>query len=139
MAAAFLNINPPKHVRLMKRHVPFFNSVIAEYAKAEWTDHTLEIAALLARSMGEMEEEQFQLMKEGSTMRTKHGTPVVNPRKTTVQMYAGTVLALRRSLCLNARAQGSDNADILKRKSNTKAIENLALAADDDLINRPLN
>jgi hypothetical protein len=38
-------------------------------------------------------------------METERGTPVVNPRKSVVQMHAATILSFRRSLSLHARAR----------------------------------
>src|SRR3546814_13580601 len=69
----------------------FWHSVIAEFARSEWTDHQLEMAAMLARAMADLEREQYELRAEGSVMTSESGTPVDNPRKTVVQMTAGTI------------------------------------------------
>jgi hypothetical protein len=56
----------------------FFANVIAEFARSEWTAHQLEIAAMLARTMADLNREQMLLREEGAVMMTERGTPVVN-------------------------------------------------------------
>ena len=114
---------PPGHVRLQDEDWPFWHSVIAEFARAEWTDHQLELAAFLARDMTNLEREQFELRREGSVVATERGTPVVNPRKAVVQATASTILSMRRSLSLHARAQGGEAREVGKRKAIGKAVE----------------
>jgi hypothetical protein len=91
---------------------------------------------MLARTMADLEREQRLLRDEGSVAYSDRGTPVANPRKMIVQMHAGSILSFRRSLSLDARAQGGDPRDIAKRRAHTKEIEADA-ALDDDLIARP--
>ena len=136
--AAYRDIKAPDHVPLDAKDIPFFNSVIAEFAKSEWSDHQLEMAAMLARMMADMEFEQKILREEGSIAYSEKGTPVVNPRKTVVQMLAGSILSMRRSLALHARAQGS--SDIAKQAAQKKVAKDMeagVLSFDDDLISRP--
>lgn len=123
MAAAAREITPPSNVPLDDCDLPFFASVLAEFARSEWTAHQLELAAMLARTMADLAREQRELRDEGSVMVTEKGTPVVNPRKAVVQMHAGTILSMRRSLALHARAQGGDARDIGKRRTGAKEIE----------------
>ena len=136
LACARKDIQPPKHVTLLQRDKPFFSSVISEFANVEWTDHKIELAALLARAMSDMEYEQRQLRAEGAIATSLKGTPVVNPRKTVVQMYASTIFAMRRSLSLHARAQGGEAGRVGKQKAITKKAQEAADDADD-LINMP--
>jgi hypothetical protein len=114
---------PPSHVPLAKEDMPFFANVIAEFARADWTAHQLELAAMLARTMSDLNREQMALREEGSVSETRQGTPVVNPRKSVVQMHAGTILSFRNSLSLHARAQGGEARDVAKRRAQAKAIE----------------
>jgi hypothetical protein len=51
-------------------------------------------------------------------------------------MHAGTILSMRRSLSLHARAQGGETRDIGKRRGQTKEIES-GNPLNDDLIARP--
>lgn len=136
MSRAAVDIVPPSNVPLDKGDMPFFASVIAEFARSEWTAHQLELAAMLARTMADLEREQRLLREEGATALSERGTPVVNPRKTVVQMHASTILSFRRSLALHARAQGGDARDIGKRRAIARSIE-AENPLEDDLLAKP--
>lgn len=136
MVASQKAIEPPANVPLDETDLPFFQSVLAEFARSEWSAHQLELAAMLSRTMADLEREQRALRDEGSVCRTDKGTPVVNPRKAVVQMHAGTILSMRRSLSLHARAQGGEARDVGKRRGIAKEIE-AGNPLDDDLIARP--
>ena len=123
MKAGMREIALPSHIRLSDEDWPFWHSVIAEFARSEWTDHSLELAALLARSMADLEREQFQLRLEGSIIARPSGVRVTNPRSRTVSTRVGEILALRRSLALYARARGGDTRNIGRRSAITKDIE----------------
>jgi hypothetical protein len=134
-SAAARPIASPAHVPLDERDLPFFDSVIEEFARSEWTRHQVELAALLARTMADMAAEQKLLRDEGGVAFSERGTPVVNPRKALVQMHAGTILSMRRSLSLHARAQGGEAGRIGERRAVAKDIEaGVAGAELDDLI-----
>jgi len=125
----------PDHVPLDAADLPFWNSVIAEFARSEWTDHQLELAAMLARTMADLAREQVELRIEGSIAYSDKGTPVVNPRKSIIQMHAGTILSFRRSLSLHARAQGEAET-VGPRRAQAKAIEAAAGGFDNPLMPR---
>lgn len=127
-------ITPPSNVPLEDCDLPFFASVVDEFARADWTAHQLELAAMLARMMADLEREQRELREEGSIAYSEKGTPVVNPRKQMVQMLAGSILSARRSLSLHARAQGGEARDVAKRKGMAKAVQS---ELDDELLARP--
>ena len=55
MAAATRDLSPPKHLKIRKGDRPFWDAVIAERAKSEWTDADLAVAANLARAMADAE------------------------------------------------------------------------------------
>lgn len=136
MSKAAGQIHPPSTVPLDDGDMPFFANVIEEFARSEWTAHQLELAAMLARTMADLAREQVALRTEGSVCYTDKGTPVVNPRKTVIQMHASTILSYRRSLGLHARAQGGEARDIAKRRTMAKGIE-ADNPLDDDLLARP--
>jgi len=136
MAKAADEIAPPETVPLDDRDLPFFRNVISEYARSEWTPHQLELAAMLARTMSDFVREQDHLREEGAIAKSDKGTPVANPRKSVVQMYAGSILSIRRSLALHARGKGGEARDIAKRRDIAKDIEG-ANHLEDDLLARP--
>ena len=134
MAWAMRELAPPSHVPLEDCDWPFFHSVVAEFSRAEWTDHALELAAMLARDMANLERNQRQLREEGEVTVTERGTPVVNPRKAVVQATQSGILAMRRSLSLHARAQGGEARDVAKRRGIAKGVE-ADNPLDDPLLN----
>ena len=89
---------------------------------------------MLARTMADLEKDQRLMREEGPIMATDRGTPVVNPRKTVIQMNASIILSYRRSLQLHARAQGGETRDVAKRRDIAKEYED---AGGDDLLARP--
>jgi hypothetical protein len=122
-------------VPLDKCDLPFFASVLAEFARSEWTAHQLELAAMLARTMADLNAEQIAMRAEGSICLTDKGTPVINPRKTAIQMHYSNIHSARRSLSLHARAQGGEARDVGKRRDMTKDAE--GVMGGDDLLARP--
>lgn len=123
----------PENVPLEVGDVPFFKNVIAEYARAEWSAHQLEIAAMLARTMADLVREQDLLRSEGAVAYSEKGTPLANPRKSIVQMHASSILSFRRSLALHARAIQGEARDSAKRRDTAKEIE-AGASTDDDLL-----
>lgn len=136
MAKATTDIAPPNNVPLDDEDRPFFQNVIAEYARSEWSAHQLELAAMLARTMADLTREQALLRTEGGVAYSEKGTPVANPRKSIVQMHAGSILSFRRSLALHARAQAGEARDVAKRRDAAKQIE-ADNPLEDDLLARP--
>ena len=135
MGSALKQITPPSNVPLSDEDMPFFVNVIDEFARSEWTAHQLELAAMLARTMNDLNREQQELRKEGYISVRQNGTTVENPRQRIVKALGGDVLSFRRSLSLHARARG-EARDIAKRSSIAKEIES-DNPLDDDLLARP--
>jgi hypothetical protein len=136
MQAAVRVIMPPDHVQLEERDLPFWDSVLKEFARSEWSDHQLELAAMLARKMSDLEELQRDLRREGFTTKNAKGSPMANPLVQSIRMLDSSILATRRTLSLHARAQGGEARDLTKRRDAAKDIEaNNPL--NDDLIARP--
>lgn len=123
MQSAGRELSPPSHVPLDDMDWPYWHSVVAEFARAEWTEHQLELAAMLARTMANLEQEQRTLRAEGYVAVSLKGTPVVNPRSLAVKGMTGDILSLRRSLALHARARTGDNRHAAKQRDQGKDIE----------------
>ena len=136
MAAATRIIEPPSNVPLDDQDMPFFSSVLSEAAKTEWTAHSLEVAALLARAMRDLEREQIELRREGSTITNPNGNIVQNPRVRNVSVLSGFILAARRSLSIHARAAAGEARDVAARRKAAANIE-ADNPLDDDLLARP--
>lgn len=136
MAKAATEIQLPVNVPLDDDDRQFFKNVVAEFARSEWTDHQLELAAMLARTMADLVREQSLLRTEGGVAYSEKGTPVANPRKAIVQMHAASILSFRRSLALHARAIQGEARDAAKRREAAKDIEG-DNPLNDDLLARP--
>lgn len=134
-AAQAAQIVPPSNVPLTDEDLPFFASVIAEFARAEWTAHQLELAAMLARTMCDLNTEQQKMREEGSVVQSERGTPVINPRKTAIQMHYSNIHSARRSLSLHARAQKGEARDVGKRRGLMMDAQDGF--SDDDLLAGP--
>lgn len=133
-AAQAKAVTPPSSVPLDKDDIGFFSNVIDEFARVEWTAHQLELAAMLARDMADLQREQITLREEGFVAVRENGTTVENPRVRVCNGLKQGILAQRRSLSLHARARGGDKRDIAKRREAFKASET---TDDDDLLARP--
>jgi hypothetical protein len=134
VSAAGKVIEPPAHVPCEGVDRTFFDNIIDEFARAEWTAHQVELAAMLARTMSDFVEQQDLLRHEGMTDVTAKGTPCVNPRKAVVQMLSGTILSMRKSLALQSNRPGVGlPAKTAASKRIAKAVENAAVSGSDDL------
>lgn len=132
MQGAVREINPPSHVPLDDCDWPFWHSVVAEFARSEWTEHQLELAAMLAKDMADAERNRRLVRLEGEVLETGKA----NPRCNVLVAIGNRVLATRRSLSLHARARGGEAEKIGPRRAMAKAIEaNNPL--HDDLLARP--
>lgn len=105
MAQAAQPLTVPSNVPLETNDLAFYHNVIAEFARSEWTQHALEIAAMMARTMHDLNAEQQALRAEGYISMRENGTSVENPRTRIVKSLTGDLLSLRRSLGVSARAR----------------------------------
>ncbi|MEB2845916.1 terminase small subunit [Endobacterium cereale] len=137
MAKATTEILPPPNVDIDEEDMPFFRSVIAEFARSEWSDHQLELAGMLARKMRDMNDVQKDLRTQGYTAVTANGSPCQNPLVGVLRMLDTSILATRRSLSLHARATQGEARDTAKRREAAKEIEGDNPLEDDDLLARP--
>ena len=133
--AAVIDLQPPAHMVLDECDWPHWRNVVAEFARAEWTDHQLELAAMLARTMADLAREQVSLRGEGYISVRENGTSVENPRARAVKSLTGDILSLRRSLALHARARSGDSRNDAKRREVGRKME--VEIGEDDLIARP--
>ena len=107
----------PAHVRLDKRHLPFWDGIIRARARAEWIETDLVVAAQLARTQYDIEKEAEVLESEGSVIDNARGTPVMNPRHAVLEQLARREMALMRALRITGAAAGGDPRDLAKQRS----------------------
>ncbi|MDG2405864.1 MAG: hypothetical protein P8M25_13205 [Paracoccaceae bacterium] len=134
LRASLKQIQPPANCPLDACDIRFFNNVIEEFSRSEWTEHQLEIAAMMARCMNDLNREQQELRHEGFIAARANGTKVENPRQRIVKALTSDLLSLRRSLSLHARARG-EARDISKRTKIAQATERNNPV--DDLLAKP--
>jgi len=133
MRAAHKQITPPSNVPLDAADMPFFANIIEEFARADWSAHQLELAALLARSMNDLAVEQMMMRDEGAIIQGERGA-VTNPRKNIIHLHLQNILGLRRTLALHAASRGETD-HIARRVATAKALQGEA-PVHDELISR---
>jgi hypothetical protein len=137
MAAAARDLSPPDHIRIRKGDLPFWDVVIAEKPKSEWTDSDLVVAANLARAMADAERVAGYTVVGGGN---------INQRKLleTIEVsdkLARRIVTLRRALGLDNRAKNGEQRDVTKRREHAASIEggHNPMADDgDSLLARPV-
>ena len=90
MSGAAKAIEPPSNVPLDECDLLFFASVIAEFARSEWTAHQLELAAMLARTMADLNREQLALRKEGAVLMSGRARPAQSEESGSADERGGT-------------------------------------------------
>lgn len=127
---------PPPHMQLKPHHMPYWHNIISERALGDWTLHSLEVAALLARTMASLEAEQRAQRAEGSVITKANGNTGLNPRNRVVTTLLGQVLAYRRSLALTGRAEagGCREEATRQREANRRAEQGLRNPNRPDLL-----
>lgn len=131
VVASFRQIVPPEHVALDACDMPFWQSVVDEFPKSEWTVHQLEVAAQLAKTMSDLESERAALRIEGYVIDGK-----ANPRHGVARDLTNSIMSLRRNLSLHARVKQGEAVVVAERRNSTKEIE-AGASTTDDLIPRP--
>lgn len=116
--------------------MPFWHNIISERAQADWTHHSCEVAALLARTMHSLEAEQRAQRSEGSVIIKASGNTGPNPRNRVVATLLGQVLAMRRSLALTGRAKAGGRSEdaTRQREANRRAEQGLRSPNSCDLL-----
>jgi hypothetical protein len=132
-------ISMPRNVRLPEKHRTFFEDIVAEYDFEDWSAHQLTMAIALAKYTYLQEKYLNRLDREGPLLKSDRGTPIPHPIKTMLQQCTGSILNLRRSLSLHARAQMGDARDIYakrkKREEDTQKTKDIyATDENEELI-----
>lgn len=136
MAAAARDLSPPKHLKIRKGDKPFWEAVIAERAKSEWTASDLAVAANLARAMADAERIAAFPVDRGGNVKIAQliGTIELSDK------LARRIVTLRRALGLDNRAKNGEQRDVNRRREHALAIEDghNPMADDGDgLLARP--
>ncbi|MEH6789659.1 hypothetical protein [Parasphingorhabdus sp.] len=133
--AAGLKITPPAHIPLDETETLHFDSIIAEKANSEWTAHEIDIAALFAWSLHQLNEQTRLMTTEGTIVIVADGQSKVNPRLKAVSTLFNMVLAYRRTLGIHSVAKMPNAGDRARRNELSREMQDGFLG--DDLIAKP--
>ncbi|MEG3165549.1 hypothetical protein U1701_13185 [Sphingomonas sp. PB2P19] len=136
MAAAARDLSPPDHLRIRKGDMPFWDSVISEKPKSEWTESDLIVAANLARAMADAERVAGYAVVGGGNINQKKLLETIEVS----DKLARRIVTLRRALGLDNRAKNGEQRDVTKRRGHADEIErgHNPMANDgDSLLARP--
>jgi hypothetical protein len=131
MIHADKQINPPSGMCETARQGVIFHEIIDEFAKVDWSKHTIRLAALLATAIDHMQELQEDLADEGYTVQTPKGGVGINPKASAANQLAGQIMSQRRTLALHAIA-GKNAGDVGKRRSINKGNQANSPLDDED-------
>lgn len=137
MQGAAREISPPPYIDLNEGELIIFNNIIDEKARADWTDHQIDLACALARHTFLLLKSSALLSKEGEIYKDARGNIKVNPRKRQIENSWVAIISARRNLGIHARGLGGELRDIAKRQDMQKELENLI--TDDDFLAKPDN
>jgi hypothetical protein len=136
MAAAARDLAPPKYLKLRRGDLPFWDAVIAERAKSEWTDADLAVAANLARAMADAEKIAGIAVDRGGNINAIDLVLTIGAS----DKLARRIVTLRRALGIDARSQHGEQRDQNRRRDQAREIEagrNPIADDGDSLLARP--
>ena len=139
MMSSTKDISPPDDLKISNHGVVIFHEIIGEFAKVDWTPHTIRLAGNLAKCMSRLEDAQEEMDGDSLTVINAKGTPMANPLVSVINSLTGQVLSLRRALALHAMAGNVGKRDIQRRAAINKKNEGDSPLGDDedDLIATP--
>lgn len=123
MAAAARDLSPPAHVFLRPGDMPFWDSVISEKPKSEWTESDLLVAANLARAMADAEMLSNMSVGQRGNVKGKVKQTFVIKSIGAVDKLARRIVTLRRALGLDNRAKNGEQRDVNRRREHANEIE----------------
>lgn len=132
--AAKGEIEPPAHVTLRERDLPFWAGIVRARARDEWSDADLVVAAQLAKCQSDIEVEQTALDGETTVVTNERGTACVNPRVSVLEQYARREMALMRTLRMGGRVAGDSRDEAGRRKVQRGAEKARKDLEEEDLL-----
>jgi hypothetical protein len=131
--------DPPAHIRLRDEHMPFWDAIVRERARKEWTTTTLVVAAQLTRCQFDIERETELLESEGTVLeklgRNESVLQYANPRVSVLEQLARREMALMRALGITGVVANGDKRNVAKgRQLEREAGQAREEAQSDDLL-----
>ena len=128
-------MHEPTNVNLSTHERVIFAEIIEE--RADWSEHQVRLAAILAREMLRIAQAQRDLQRTGYVTYNGRGNPVVHPLVRVLDQAVKKVCAYRRTLGISARAQGGEARDIARRRAIRLQQQRDAVRDPDNLIAFP--
>lgn len=128
-------IHPPAHIKLRDCDYPFWDAIVLARAADTWNEADLAHAANLARCQADIVRLQGEIEKEGDTVTSARGLPVVNPKHTLVETLSRRAVSLSRALHTHAEAtqgRSRDAGNKLGTQNAQRAAVEAAMASDED-------
>jgi hypothetical protein len=136
LSSQIKTITWPSNISKVEGSQVHFDKVIAEQATALWTEHKIELAAMLASSMALFETERQTLIQEGRVLVNQAGNMVTNPRVATTRDLWSEIIQGRRSLAIHEVAKAGNPVDRQKRNQLAQEIEaRFKNGAGEELLN----
>lgn len=131
-----LKLSVPESIPLCERGRVFFEEILEEQAKSEWTRHNLSFAAQIASLMAMVQKLREQVDAEGYTIvnvSERGSTTRSHPLLGSIATFSSMVVSMRRSLALHARGRAKgDNRNAAAQRKFAKQLEDEAFDEDDD-------
>ena len=132
MQAALAGVfQPPPEAKLSEDDLVYWNAIIRARARDEWDENQLQVAAQLARTRRQLQEQEELLESEGMVVVNDRGTQICNPRVSVVEQLTRRQMALMRSLQVNATAS---SGQAIHNKTKRKTERDSRQQISDDLI-----
>ena len=122
---------PPKHIELRDCDIPYWNVIMDNRARGDWTDVTLTVAAQLARTQADIDDWQKKLDQDGPTVVDRFGQDKANPIVGIIEAATRRQLSLMRNLgfAIDIQEQGAKDKMAKEVHKTRKQVEE-----EDDLL-----
>jgi hypothetical protein len=111
---------PPAHIKVLKKHLPYWNNIVKARPIQLWTDSDLEMAAHLCIIKFELVRQQNIICKEGYVLERDNGSKYANPRHEVIEKLARRAIALSRVLHVHAQSAVGRHDDLGRYRDEEK-------------------
>jgi hypothetical protein len=123
---------PPAHVKLRPWDMPFWDAIIRQRARDDWTEVDLVVAAQLARTQADIETESALLETEGTIGTGGQKQDVVSPRLSVVGLLCKREMALLRTLRLGGVGNAANAAERRRLERQAESLAAESVDSEDD-------
>lgn len=124
---------PPVECKLEKRDLVYWNAIVRARSREEWNENELQVAAQLARTRRQIQDNEDLLEEEGPVLVNDRGTQIANPRFSIIEQLTRRQMALMRSVQCTATAVSGQSAHNAPKRTAERAARDV-VASTADLI-----